>query len=400
MKTLFVIDSKDYNPEGKTVVRNSARGIICREGKVLLLHSRSKGYYKFPGGGIEEGEKPEEALIREMQEETGYSVKTETIQEYGKVLRRQKDSYDENGIFAQDNLYYFCEIEEERVPVKYEDYELEEDFETVWMDPFVASKHNSYEVDYDKTDKIMVKREAKVLDMLDLELRKRERIRREESFIASLGNKDYADMLSFVKSVLAETNSEQGAAKSDIKYSRFDHTKRVLGWTVRLYNMSQNKEALRYDDLIIATIFHDVGRVEAIKTNIPHAVAGVPITREYLLSHGYSQEKTEFICNLVGRHSDKDTMSIDTEPNLLLLMEADLLDDMGALGVIMDCMIVERRNEEAVFADCLDHIKRYTQRIQRHNPMITPEGRKIWDDKTALADWFVASLERDIEASL
>lgn len=48
-------------------------GIIIKDGKILLMHRRKmeKDYYVIPGGSIEEGEKPEIALIREIKEETG-----------------------------------------------------------------------------------------------------------------------------------------------------------------------------------------------------------------------------------------------------------------------------------------------------------------------------------------
>lgn len=399
MKELFSLDMKDYNPDGKEVRRDSARGIVYDGGNVFLLHSKSKGYYKFPGGGINEGESNEEALIREMQEETGRIIIPESIEEYGYVCRREKDDYDENGIFVQNNFYYFCKLTDEQTKTSLEGYEIEEDFETVWMSPFFASKHNQYEVDYSKTDATMVKRESKVLDLVDLEMRKRERKKREDELIETLGNADYSEMLSFVEDCLNEC-SESGQSKSDINYSRFEHTKRVLKWTLYLYEKSPRKELLRYEDLIIATIFHDVGRVAAMKTKIPHAYAGVPITREYLIGKGYPDERIEFICKLVEKHSDKDEMCIEMEPNLLLLMEADLLDDMGALGIVMDCMIVECQNNKAVFTDCLDHIKRYTQRIQKTNPMVTEEGRKVWDDKTSLVDTFVKALEGDTELYL
>ncbi|MBI6015060.1 NUDIX domain-containing protein, partial [Clostridium perfringens] len=39
---------------------------------LILLDISNRGDYKFPGGGVEKGETPEETLRREVQEETGY----------------------------------------------------------------------------------------------------------------------------------------------------------------------------------------------------------------------------------------------------------------------------------------------------------------------------------------
>jgi len=206
-------------------------------------------------------------------------------------------------------------------------------------------------------------------------------------------------MLDFVEKELSYKNSENIGAKKDIDYNRFSHTKRVLGWAKRLYDLSPAKERLNYENIIIATIFHDVGRNASEITKEPHAKAGIPITREYLLNHGFEKERVEQICYLVGEHSNKERMynEPDLDPNLVLLMEADLLDDMGALGIVMDCMIVEKRNPNAVFEDCYDHIMRFTNRIQKDNPMVTDEGKRLWDEKTKLVEDFVTQLKQDIE---
>jgi len=43
---------------------------------VLLFHRRKPGeeYYSVPGGGVEPGETPEQAAVRELKEETGLDV--------------------------------------------------------------------------------------------------------------------------------------------------------------------------------------------------------------------------------------------------------------------------------------------------------------------------------------
>lgn len=87
MRLLFEMDKKDYEYCTHRFVRNSARSIIIRDGKIAMIHSLKYDYYKFPGGGIENGENPVEAMIRETREEAGLVVKPETVKEYGYVHR-------------------------------------------------------------------------------------------------------------------------------------------------------------------------------------------------------------------------------------------------------------------------------------------------------------------------
>ncbi len=106
MKELFHMDRQNYNPEGKVYRRPSARAVILKDGKVLLNYVSKYECYEFPGGGIEAGETPEQALRREVAEETGRIVVPESVREFGIVIRRQQDSIDPDGIFEQENYYY------------------------------------------------------------------------------------------------------------------------------------------------------------------------------------------------------------------------------------------------------------------------------------------------------
>ena len=88
------MDKKDYADCTHLCSRDSARSIVIRDGKIAMIHSQKYHYYKFPGGGIEEGEDPIGAMIRETREETGLIVIPETVREYGYVHRIQKSDYD------------------------------------------------------------------------------------------------------------------------------------------------------------------------------------------------------------------------------------------------------------------------------------------------------------------
>ena len=58
-------------------VRSTCKALVIHEGKVLLnrCHDAHNGeYYSLPGGGQETEEFLEEAIIREVREETGYTV--------------------------------------------------------------------------------------------------------------------------------------------------------------------------------------------------------------------------------------------------------------------------------------------------------------------------------------
>lgn len=61
----------------------TAAALVDREGRVLLAQrppgKHLAGMWEFPGGKVDAGERPEEALIRELQEELGIDTRASCL---------------------------------------------------------------------------------------------------------------------------------------------------------------------------------------------------------------------------------------------------------------------------------------------------------------------------------
>ena len=60
----------------KTIVK-SVRGLLFIDDKIVLIKRRDIPIWEIPGGAIDPEETPEEAIVREIKEETGINAKVE-----------------------------------------------------------------------------------------------------------------------------------------------------------------------------------------------------------------------------------------------------------------------------------------------------------------------------------
>lgn len=151
-------------PEGAAMnYREAVRAVIMRDDPILLVQS-NLGDYKFPGGGVEEGETHNDALVREVAEETGY-VNGVIGGKVGLVVERSVDRYDEGAIFEMNSHYYFCEVTDETSPQRLDDYELEQEFTPKWVTLNKAIDQNDVALKSDSRNS-WIHRENAVLEEL------------------------------------------------------------------------------------------------------------------------------------------------------------------------------------------------------------------------------------------
>ena len=119
------------DPNGRTVSRTAVRAAILR-GRDLLLVRVAMGGYKFPGGGVAEGESQAEALRREILEECGAAL-VRIGDEVGAVVE-YKLAFDEGfDTFKMTSCYFLCDVADGFGPQNLEEYEANLGFEPRWV---------------------------------------------------------------------------------------------------------------------------------------------------------------------------------------------------------------------------------------------------------------------------
>lgn len=108
-------------------MRNRSVAFVIRDHKILMekLCYGGRTFYSIPGGGIEDGETPEQAVIRELKEECGLD---------GVIVRKLAENYNHD----RTEHSYEVSVSDDQEPVK--GYDPEEPMdeqsikEVLWMD--------------------------------------------------------------------------------------------------------------------------------------------------------------------------------------------------------------------------------------------------------------------------
>lgn len=166
MPVLAVYEDCNYDPSWTRHVRHAVRSVICRDNTVAMVKSTTKGFYQFPGGGIDPGETHEQALIRETMEEVGLTVIPHTIRPLGIVKEVRSSQFAPQTIFDQTSYYYFADVEDEVHKQVLEDYEKDLGYKLEWVDMKKARNFNLHLCRTHNYRSKFVLREAEILGLL------------------------------------------------------------------------------------------------------------------------------------------------------------------------------------------------------------------------------------------
>ena len=111
MNELYKFDEANYQNIQKRTTRIAIRGIIFIDDHLVMIQSKKYQEYKFPGGGLEKGEKHIDTLKREVLEETGYHIKLDSIKELGFITEIRKSNQDDDEVFEMFSYYYYCSVD-------------------------------------------------------------------------------------------------------------------------------------------------------------------------------------------------------------------------------------------------------------------------------------------------
>lgn len=95
-RTIFVFKGILFNNNGEVLIDNRKEELL----------DDANGKWEVPGGKIEFGETPEQAVERELFEETGYKVKVKELIPYTKVSMWQYLNYKQHTVI----FFYICEL--------------------------------------------------------------------------------------------------------------------------------------------------------------------------------------------------------------------------------------------------------------------------------------------------
>ena len=201
---------------------------------------------------------------------------------------------------------------------------------------------------------------------------------------------DFNNMLEYVLDILKKNDALKPHKPNQCFRNRYEHSLRVYKWAKRL---AVDYQKIDLDICLTACIFHDVGYAYG---QDDHPINSVKIFKEYANIHNLDPLFVQKVSDIIYVHSDKSLLKDpNSSPELIILLEADLMDEEGALGIVWD-LFSEGMNKPDSFDCGLDTLNKHSAHILNQDYMVTPLAKMIWNEKKELVKDFILQLKEDL----
>lgn len=173
--------------------------------------------------------------------------------------------------------------------------------------------------------------------------------------------------------------------------SRFRHTLRVLMWVERLQKeLGGDLEILTY-----STILHDC----AWNGKENHAITSYKVAKNFLDGFELEEVFKSKVLEGVLHHNQNDTLGLCKES--YILMDADELDEVGAISILWDTLAENHQNETMSYKAALLRIKRYLPDFYKNTQKFHFDyALEIYKRKLKFIEAFITEAEEELEIEL
>jgi len=170
---------------------------------------------------------------------------------------------------------------------------------------------------------------------------------------------------------------------------RFNHIRNVVDIAAEI----AHSEGANLDVTRVGAMFHDVAKLEVDQDR--HAEAGARIAREYLKAHtDYPQSFVDQVCRSVRDHSYQGELA-ELPLETRCLIEADLLDKVGANGAVL--LLLRMGYESRTHMDAATMVDRVRKRGEEVQERVQSQtANDIAHRRLTRVKWFREWLETEV----
>lgn len=202
--------------------------------------------------------------------------------------------------------------------------------------------------------------------------------------------------IKFVQNYLITHNGDKSPRIQETFRHRTEHVVRVLKWANLIIDSLsfEERKNINKDVIELAAIFHDVGYgSEHFKNS--HGIESSQIFKEYALGNGFDEQLINEVYNMIYIHQNKALLNMNISENLRILMEADMLDEEGAMSIVWDLITLGQTFPQS-YEEALYKLTDYSAKILKNNPMRHKASIEAWENKQKLVKKFIDSLKKDL----